>query len=95
MNSGFGKVRGWAQQMFWTPGGGPTRLDGPGGDPDPLNTAALSVWGFMRAGFGVVSFILICIFPAPGGHVVVKPRCWVKGAPCCAFDGAHIAMACI
>ena len=25
MNSGFGKVRGWAQQLWWTRGGGPSR----------------------------------------------------------------------
>ena len=46
-------VRGARTCADRTPGGGPTRLDPAGGDPDPLNTAALSVWGFMRAGFGV------------------------------------------
>jgi hypothetical protein len=58
MGSGFGEVRGWAQQLWWTPGGGPSRLDPAGGDADPLNTAALSVWGFMRAGFGVATSLL-------------------------------------
>ena len=48
MNSGFGEIRGWAQQLYWAPNHGPGSLVG----GDPLNTAALSIWGFMRAAFG-------------------------------------------
>ena len=48
MNSGFGAIRGWAQQLYWAQNGGPGSLVG----GDPLNTAALSVWGFMRGAFG-------------------------------------------
>jgi hypothetical protein len=65
MNSGFGKVRGWAQQLWWSPGGGPSRLDPAGGDADPLNTAALSIWGVMRAGFGVGHSLLKGVVPSP------------------------------
>lgn len=75
MNSGFGKVRGWAQQLWWSPGGGPSRLDPAGGDADPLNTAALSVWGVMRAGFGVGHSLL-------KGVVAVHP-------PAKSFEGAQ------
>lgn len=46
MNSGFGDTRGWAQQLYWR---GTDELVG----FDPLNTALLSVWGFMRAVFGI------------------------------------------
>ena len=49
MNSGFGKIRGWAQQLYWGKNGEPDSLVG----GDPLNTAALSVWGFLRGVFGV------------------------------------------
>ena len=48
LNSGFGAIRGWAQQLYWAPNGGAGSLVG----GDPLNTAALSVWGFMRGVFG-------------------------------------------
>lgn len=48
MSSGFGAIRGWAQQLYWAPDGGPGALVG----SDPLNTAALSIWGFMRGAFG-------------------------------------------
>jgi hypothetical protein len=48
LNSEFGAIRGWAQQLYWAPNGGASSLVG----GDPLNTAALSVWGFMRAAFG-------------------------------------------
>jgi hypothetical protein len=50
INSGFGEVRGWAQQLYWgTHGANNTLVLG-----DPLNTALLSVWGLLQAGFGVV-----------------------------------------
>jgi hypothetical protein len=96
MSSGFGQVRGWAQQLWWTPGGGPSRLgespgehsvhpgepyltlawlDPAGGDADPLNTAALSVWGVMRAGFGVGHSLL-------KGIVALHP-------PAKSFEGAQ------
>ena len=48
LNSGFGRIRGWAQQLYWSPNRQPERLVG----GDPLNTAALSIWGFMRTSFG-------------------------------------------
>ena len=49
INSGFGSVRGWAQQLYWgTHGADDTLVLG-----DPLNTALLSVWGLLQAGFGV------------------------------------------
>ena len=48
MNSGFGAIRGWAQQLYWAQNGGPGSLVG----GDPLNTAALSIWGFLRGAFG-------------------------------------------
>lgn len=49
INSGFGNVRGWAQQLYWgTHGASDTLVLG-----DPLNTALLSVWGLLQAGFGV------------------------------------------
>jgi hypothetical protein len=46
MNSGFGDTRGWAQQLYW---GSINSLVG----FDPLNTALLSVFGFMRGTFGI------------------------------------------
>jgi hypothetical protein len=49
MNSGFGAIRGWAQQLYWGKNGAPNRLVG----SDPLNTAVLPIWGFLRASFGV------------------------------------------
>ena len=51
------------------------RLDPAGGDADPLNTAALSVWGVMRAGFGVGHSLL-------KGVVAVHP-------PAKSFEGAQ------
>ena len=48
MSSGFGAIRGWAQQLYWAQNGGAGSLVG----GDPLNTAALSIWGFMRGAFG-------------------------------------------
>jgi len=50
LNSGFGAIRGWAQQLYWGTGGKPDSLVG----GDPLNTAALIVWGFMRGATGIV-----------------------------------------
>lgn len=50
MDSGFGEVRGWAQQLYWGINGMPNRLVG----GDPLNTAVLPIWGFLRAAFGIV-----------------------------------------
>jgi hypothetical protein len=50
LNSGFGAVRGWAQQLYWGTDHQPNSLVG----GDPLNTAALSIWGFLRAGFGLL-----------------------------------------
>jgi len=50
MNSGFGRVRGWAQQLYWGTHGGPDQLVG----GDPLNTAVLPIWGFLRGTFGIV-----------------------------------------
>ena len=49
MNSGFGDIRGWAQQLYWGVDGKPDTLVG----SDPLNTAVLPIWGFLRASFGV------------------------------------------
>lgn len=49
MSSGFGAIRGWAQQLYWGKGGKPDTLVG----SDPLNTAVLPIWGFLRAAFGV------------------------------------------
>ena len=49
MSSGFGEIRGWAQQLYWGTGGKPDALVG----GDPLNTAVLPIWGFLRAAFGV------------------------------------------
>lgn len=49
LNSGFGDIRGWAQQLYWGVNGSADKLVG----GDPLNTAVLSVWGFLRAAFGV------------------------------------------
>jgi hypothetical protein len=49
MNSGFGDIRGWAQQLYWGVNGSPDSLVG----GDPLNTAVLPIWGFLRAIFGV------------------------------------------
>jgi hypothetical protein len=69
INSGFGDVRGWAQQLFWgTHGADNTLVLG-----DPLNTALLSVWGLLQAGFGVV--------PTPGGLRAAN-------APARTFEGA-------
>ena len=50
MNSGFGEIRGWAQQLYWGTNGAPDSLVG----GDPLNTAVLPIWGFLRASFGIV-----------------------------------------
>ena len=46
LNSGFGETRGWAQQLYW----GPTNSLVGG---DPLNSALVIVWGFVRGCFGV------------------------------------------
>ena len=70
-NSGFGAVRGWAQQEYWAHNGAPPTLVG----FDPLNTAALSVWGLFRAAFGVA--------PALGG------RLRILNPPAAAFEGAR------
>ena len=73
INSGFGDVRGWAQQLYWgTRGAGDTLVLG-----DPLNTALLSVWGLLQAGFGVV--------PTLGGLRAAS-------APASAFEGATYNM---
>ena len=71
MNSGFGEIRGWAQQLYWAQNGGPGSLVG----GDPLNTAALSVWGFMRGVFGAAPTLT-------RGVVAV-------GAPAAAAEGAR------
>lgn len=71
VNSGFGAVRGWAQQEYWSHGGAAPTLVG----FDPLNTAALSVWGLFRAAFGVA--------PALGG------RLRKINAPSAMFEGAR------
>jgi len=49
MNSGFGEIRGWAQQLYWGTQGKPDSLVG----GDPLNTAVLPIWGFLRGVFGI------------------------------------------
>jgi len=71
LNSGFGAIRGWAQQLYWAQDGGPGSLVG----GDPLNTAALSVWGFMRGAFGAAPTLT-------RGVVAV-------GAPAAAAEGAR------
>jgi len=45
MLQGIAPTRGWAQQLYWDTG----QLVG----VDPLNNALLTLWGFLRAGFGV------------------------------------------
>ena len=70
MNSGFGQIRGWAQQLYWAPNHGPGSLVG----GDPLNTAALSIWGFMRAAFGVAPTL------TQGISVVNPPAADMEGA---------------
>ena len=49
MNSGFGEIRGFAQQLYWGTQGKPDTLVG----SDPLNTAVLPIWGFLRSVFGI------------------------------------------
>ena len=73
INSGFGEVRGWAQQLYWGTHGADNRLV----LGDPLNTALLSVWGLLRAGFGVV--------PTLGGLRSAN-------APAADFEGAQYNM---
>jgi hypothetical protein len=46
INSGFGATRGWAQQLYW---GANDELVG----GDPLNSALVIVWGFVRGCFGI------------------------------------------
>lgn len=70
MNSGFGEIRGWAQQLYWGHNGAPGSLVG----GDPLNTAALSVWGFLRGTFGVAASL------AHGLVVVNAPAAASEGA---------------
>ena len=70
MNSGFGDIRGWAQQLYWSPNGKPSSLVG----FDPLNTAALTVWGFMRATFGVAPTL------SSGWVKVNEPAAAMEGA---------------
>ena len=70
MNSGFGDVRGWAQQLYWGTEGKPNSLVG----GDPLNTAALSIWGFLRAGFGVTPTL------TRGLHAASAPAAAMEGA---------------
>jgi hypothetical protein len=73
INSGFGDVRGWAQQLYWGTGGaGDSLVLG-----DPLNTALLSVWGLLQAGFGVE--------PSLGGLRARSP-------PAASFEGASYNM---
>jgi len=67
MNSGFGETRGWAQQLYW---GETDELVG----FDPLNTALLSVWGFMRAVFGIAPTL------ANGLTIVNSPAKEMEGA---------------
>lgn len=69
LNSGFGEVRGWAQQLYWGVNGTAGSLVG----FDPLNTAALALWGALRAGFGVALTL-------DGVHAI--------SAPAAAFEGA-------
>lgn len=66
-------MRGWAQQLYWgTHGADNTLVLG-----DPLNTALLSVWGLLQAGFGVV--------PTLGGLRSAS-------APAASFEGAQYNM---
>ena len=68
LNSGFGETRGWAQQLYW----GPTNSLVGG---DPLNSALVIVWGFVRGCFGVATSL-------GGIHRV--------GAPAAALEGARL-----
>lgn len=70
LNSEFGAIRGWAQQLYWAPNGGASSLVG----GDPLNTAALSVWGFMRSFFGAEPTL------TRGVVAVGKPAAAAEGA---------------
>lgn len=54
MGSGFGEIRGWAQQLYWGVDGKADSLVG----GDPLNTAVLPIWGFLRAAFGVAPTLM-------------------------------------
>jgi hypothetical protein len=68
--SGFGATRGWAQQLYWGPSDSLV-----GGDP--LNSALVIVWGFVRGCFGVETALA-------GGGV------WSVGAPAAALEGARL-----
>jgi hypothetical protein len=70
MNSGFGSIRGWAQQLYWGVNGKPDTLVG----GDPLNTAVLPIWGFLRAAFGVAPTL------THGLAVVNPPAAAAEGA---------------
>lgn len=70
MSSGFGDIRGWAQQLYWGTQGKPDTLVG----GDPLNTAVLPIWGFLRATFGVAPTL------TRGLRVVNEPAAKAVGA---------------
>ena len=70
MSSGFGDIRGWAQQLYWGTHGKPDALVG----GDPLNTAVLPIWGFLRATFGVAQTL------TKGLVVVNEPAAKAVGA---------------
>ncbi len=70
MTSGFGAIRGWAQQLYWGVNHEPDRLVG----SDPLNTAVLPIWGYLRAAFGVAHNLTV------GLAVVNEPAASAVGA---------------
>ena len=67
---GFGDVRGWAQQLYWGTNGAPDSLVG----GDPLNTAVLPIWGFLRSAFGVAPTL------SKGFVVINQPALKAEGA---------------
>jgi len=70
LSSGFGAIRGWAQQLYWGTNGAPDSLVG----ADPLNTAVLPIWGFLRSAFGVAPTL------SKGFVVINQPALKAEGA---------------
>ena len=92
INSGFGDVRGWAQQLYWGTNHKPSSLVG----SDPLNTAALSVWGFMRAAFGVGWSLkgLTVVGPPAAAMAGARWNVSVLGQSACLLVGSGVTTFC-
>jgi hypothetical protein len=79
-------------QLYWGVNHQPSSLVG----GDPLNTAALSVWGFMRAAFGVTWTLsgLTVVSPPAASMAGARWNVSVLGQPACLLVGDGITTYC-